>query len=45
MQYVKSATVAIFEKVPIWHFWGTAGIFKIFVAKQLFLEPNEKVIT
>ena len=30
-----SATVANFQNLPIWHFFSTAWILKIFVAKKL----------
>ena len=48
-KFLKNYTVAqkchggYFEKVPIWHFWTTAWIFKLFVAKQLLFRPYEKV--
>ena len=31
--------VATFLKLPIWHFFSTAWIFEIFVAKQLLFRP------
>ena len=40
-----STIVAIFQEVPIWHFFPTAWIFKIFVAKQLLFKPFKILIT